>query len=354
MKVVQLGPYPPPHGGIQTHIVALRQMLLERHIPCTVINLTRHRRPASDDVFYPSNGLQVLWLLLRHRYDILHLHIGGRVWPRQLALGTFCSLLPRSKSVLTFHSGGYPSSAEGLSTTRSSLRARVFRRFDKVIAVNAEIMAFFEHIGVPRSRIALISPYSLPSDFPRNSTKLPSQLEDFFSAHHPLLITVGLLEPEYDLPLQIAALGPVREKWPNAGLIIAGSGSLHSELQKEIEKQPYAEHIRLHGDLPHTQTLQAIARSDLMLRTTWYDGDALSVREALHFGIPVIASDNGMRPRGVTSIPVRNLGALVSAIEIALAASKSAKSARLPHLPTENHGLEQVLTLYLQLANKKR
>ncbi len=151
MKVLQLGPYPPPHGGIQTHIVALRQMLRQRGAHCAVVNLTRTRRPSSDDVYYPSSGLQVLWLLLRRRYDILHLHIGGRIWRRQIALAILCSTLPGRKSVFTFHSGGYPSSSEGISTTRYSLKAWAFRRFDRIIAVNAEIAAFFERLGVPRN-----------------------------------------------------------------------------------------------------------------------------------------------------------------------------------------------------------
>ena len=52
-----------------------------------------------------------------------------------------------------------------------------------------------------------------------------------------------------------------------------------------------------------------------MLRTTLYDGDALSVREALQLGTPVIASDNGMRPTEVRLIPKADLGALVQTIE---------------------------------------
>ena len=348
MKVLQLGPYPPPHGGIQTHIVALRETLRQRGIPCAVVNLTRTRRPSSDDVFYPSSGLQVLWLLLRRRHDILHLHIGGRVWPRQLALGVLCSILPGRKSVLTFHSGGYPSSSEGTSTSRRSVRAWVFRRFDRIIAVNAEIANFFERIGVRRERIRLISPHSFPSSHAMDSVELPPTLESFFRDHHPLVITVGLLEKEYDLPLQIAALGRVREKWPRAGLLIAGSGSLHDWLRKLIERQSYAEHILLYGDLPHAATLQAIARADLMLRTTWYDGDALSVREALNFGLPVVATDNGMRPEGVHLIPARDLEALLAAIEDVL---RNPPPRVQPAEQTEDGNLLAVLELYQELAS---
>ena len=67
-------------------------------------------------------------------------------------------------------------------------------------------------------------------------------------------------------------------------------------------------------------------RSRVMLRTTLYDGDALSVREALQLGTPVIASDNGMRPQGVRLIPKADLGALVSATEFELQKPVAAKA----------------------------
>jgi glycosyltransferase involved in cell wall biosynthesis len=347
MKVLQLGPYPPPNGGVQTHIVALRKMLREHQIPCAVVNLTRTRRPTSDNVFYPSSGMQVLGLMMRRHYDIMHLHIGGRIWPRQIALAIVCFMLPGRKSVFTFHSGGYPSSAEGIATTRNSLKAWVFRRFDRIIAVNAEIATFFERLGVRRERIRLISPHSPPSDS-ADLAELPPAVESFFNDHHPLLLTVCGLEEEYDLPLQITVMERVREKWPKAGLFIAGGGSLYEALRKQIEKHSYAEHILLYGDLPHAATLQAMNRADVMLRTTWYDGDALSVREALHFSLPVIATDNGMRPEGVRLIPSRDPKALLAAIEEVLAQPNQEREPAAGK--TENGNLLAVLDVYQELT----
>jgi len=51
-----------------------------------------------------------------------------------------------------------------------------------------------------------------------------------------------------------------------------------------------------------------------LLRTTLYDGDSVSVREALYLGTPVIASDNGMRPAGVKLIPMSDEAALRDAV----------------------------------------
>jgi glycosyltransferase involved in cell wall biosynthesis len=83
-----------------------------------------------------------------------------------------------------------------------------------------------------------------------------------------------------------------------------------------------------------------------MLRTTWYDGDALSVREALHFGLPVIATDNGMRPEGVRLIPPRDENALLAAIHgtLAMARPKSQASSA-----SGNENLMSVLDMYRQL-----
>ena len=347
MKVLQLGPYPPPNGGVQTHIADLVDFLRQRGVTCDVMNLNRFRRASANGIFYPSNSVEVLAHLLSHRYDVIHLHIGGRIFLRQLGLAIACSALPKTHSVLTFHSGGYPSSEEGHSAHPRTLRAFALRRFDRIIAVNAEIATFFERLGVRPDRIRLISPHSPPSVI--SGSELPATLEEFLRGHQPLLITVGLLEPEYDLALQIEAMKRVREKWPNAGLLIAGSGSLHETMRQQIDSQPYGQHILLYGDLPHAATLQAIKRADLMLRTTWYDGDALSVREALHFGLPVIATDNGMRPKGVRLIPARDINALLGAISEALQFPRTAEGQPTP-LTVDQSNLRAVFDLYRELT----
>src|SRR5438445_12029396 len=124
-----------------------------------------------------------------------------------------------------------------------------------------------------------------------------------------------------------------------------GSGGLEDDLRKRIRVQPYAEHILLAGDVEHHATMQAISESDVMLRTTFYDGDAVSVREALHLGTPVIATDNGMRPPGVTLIPSQSLSALQQAIERTLA---SPRAPRQPTTPDESN-LQAVLDFYQEL-----
>lgn len=348
MRVLQLGPYPPPHGGVQSNLVAIRTFLRRHNVPCAVINITRNRKPDSDEVYYPKSAAALIQLLRRLDYDILHLHVGGMLSRRLLALALVCTLMRNSKTVMTFHSGGYPSSDEGKSTTRNSLAGFVLRRFDGLIGVNQEIISFFQRLGVAPSRTRLIYPHSfLPEG--NSETTLPEAIASFFREHSPVLISVGLLEPEYDLPLQIEVLEQVRQKFPSAGLLLIGSGSLEQELRERISACAYAEHILLCGDVPHTITMTTISRADLMLRTTLFDGDAVSVREALHLGTPVIASDNGMRPSGVRLVPKSNSPALLHTIEESLAQPSRSKAAR----GLDESNLQAVFDFYRELTGGK-
>jgi glycosyltransferase involved in cell wall biosynthesis len=348
MRVLQLGPYPPPHGGVQTNLVAIRRFLLSRGIPCAVINLTRHRRDDGDDIYYPKTSLEVLRLLTRLNYDIIHLHFGGDLSLRLMLLALACCLMPRSKTVLTFHSGGYPLSKAGRSASPLTFRGFVLRRFNRVIGVNQELGRLFRRFGVSSGRIRLIYPHAISLDSVAPS--LPDYLARFFQTHYPLLLTVSGLEPEYNLSLQIDILGEVSRLFPNAGLAIIGSGSLEAEVRARIHTKPYAERILLCGDVPHAVALRAVAESDLILRTTLYDGDSISVREALHIGTPVIATDNGMRPRGTHLIPCSDPDALRRTIEKVL----TQHAQELPEGDTGERNIEEVFELYQEVLKEKK
>lgn len=345
MAVLQLGPYPPPHGGVQTNLVAIRRYLMERGIPCPVINLTRYRQPDHDGVYFPAGAVEVLRLLLRLQFTVAHLHVGGNLSARLLLLGFACHLLPGVKTVLTLHSGGYPGSAAGRAARRWSWRGFVLRRFDRVIAVNEELKGLFERkFGLSHNRVRLIPPHSFPEGLAAD--RLPPRIEDFFRQHDPVLLSMGWLAPEYDYPTQIQALIQVREQYPRAGLAVLGQGALEEALREQIQAVGCEEDVLLAGDIPHAAALTAIAQCGVFLRTTLYDGDSISVREALHLGVPVIATDNGMRPPGVILIPVSDPAALAAAITRQLSSGRPESK---PPLPADEN-IQAVYELYREIS----
>lgn len=347
-----MGPVPPPWGGVQTHIMSLRERIRARGDRCSILNLTRHRQEDHDDLYFPSSAKEVLARINALKPDVVHVHLGGSLFARQAALFIALSLRPKTKNVFTFHSGGYPSSDEGKAASKMSLRGFSLRRLDAVIGVNQQLIEVFERYGVKRNRLHLIEPFANTLDHDVIAREvLPPEIEEFARAHKTLLLAVGLLEPEYGLDVQLAAFKSVRAQIPDAGLLLIGSGSLHDALRAEIDAHPEREHILLAGDVARPKTLAAIARASVLLRTTHYDGDALSVREALALGTRVLATDNGMRPNGVHLLEQLDADLLARTIPRVLAAKPYANmNENSSSSSPKNDPMAQVLDLYNRLT----
>jgi glycosyltransferase involved in cell wall biosynthesis len=345
MHILLLGPYPPPQGGVQRNMLDIRDYLRRDGHTCSIINITRSSQATREpDVYHPQTPLALVRLLLKLKYDLLHIHIGGEIPPRVLALLAVCAVIARGKSVLTLHSGGYPLSKAGRAAGKISLRGFIFRLYTRLICVNRQQVEMFEKFGAAKENVRLIYPF-----FNRNPDKnvsVPAPLKDFAAAHQPFLLTVGFLQPAYNLPLQIEALEKVREKFPAAGLMIIGAGDCEDELRRLIASKSYGEHVKLAGDVAHAVTLHLINDCDVLLRTTRYDGDAISVREALHLDTPVVATENGMRPEGVRLIPAGDVGALENAIAATLTSGARIKSAK----PDDYRNMAAILSLYKEIV----
>jgi glycosyltransferase involved in cell wall biosynthesis len=329
-------------------MLAIRDELRRAGHACSIISITRSGAGDDEpDVYHPPAPLALVRLLLKLKYDLLHIHIGGKIPLRVLGLLAVCALAARGKSVLTLHSGGYPLSKEGRAAGKFSLRGFIFRLYARLVCVNRQQVEMFEKFGASKEKIRLIYPFFNQS--PNEKSAVPAPLKNFADAHRPFLLTVGLLQPAYNLPLQIEVLEKIREKFPGAGLMILGAGDSEDELRRIIAAKPYAEHVLLAGDVAHSATLHLIKTSDVLLRTTDYDGDAISIREALHLDTPVVATDNGMRPEGVRLIPKNDGAALEKAIQSTLAEGAKIKSVK----PDDYRNISAILRLYEEISGAR-
>jgi glycosyltransferase involved in cell wall biosynthesis len=89
-------------------------------------------------------------------------------------------------------------------------------------------------------------------------------------------------------------------------------------------------------------------QANALLRTTLFDGDSISVREALYLGVPVIASDNGMRPEGCVLIPPSDGTALLRAVEETV---RHRSNVPPPSFRSGVENLELILQIYRRLLS---
>lgn len=321
IHVVQLGPVPPPEGGVARNLWSIRERVIAAGGRCTVIATTRSTTKISDsDIKYPSSPIELIRELRGSAADIVHLHIGGGVTFRVLMLALAVSKLGRGKSVVTVHSGGFPSSEAAGRGILGRLTARVLGGFDRVIAVNRPIEAALKRIGIDDDKILHVLPFELKTPDP--NVELPRQMAEFIEGAEPLIVSVGGLEPVYDPIFQIGSMPEIIDKFPQARLIIVGDGPLREECHKAAAKSDSGKSILLAGNLDHDLTLKLIGTADVMLRTTHFDGDSIAIREAMFLGTPVVATDNGMRPQGVLTITDFDPKSLAEAVSISISGTR--------------------------------
>src|ERR1700722_8623970 len=65
LKLLLVGPFPPPHGGVSVHVVTLQDRLQKAGIPCRVLNIGRGT-PKSDRYVSIKGPVHFIFLLSRY------------------------------------------------------------------------------------------------------------------------------------------------------------------------------------------------------------------------------------------------------------------------------------------------
>lgn len=347
MKVLLIGHYPPPHGGISVHLYEAKRRLDHAKIKCRVLNLNR-AAPRSEQYICFRSVPQFLWVLLVHAWDgwTLHLHTNGHNRKSWL-LAFFCGIAGQfaPACLLTVHSGMAP----GYLSTRYTRRRRMVRisclLYNRVICVNRQIHDTFTSLGLPTSRLQIRSAYlsSTPT------AELPAEWKDLVQASTPLLTTVLFFRPEYGFDVLLSAIVHLHSVYPELGCMVIGSGDGRNEAERMIREAGMENVVRLLGDVPHDLCLGLIAASDLFVRPTYTDGDSLSVREALSLGVPAVVSDVGNRPPGTFLFRAGNPNDLASKVETVLASSRGARTVATEYRANPAK-IRQLLDIYNQTA----
>lgn len=346
LKVLLIGSYPPPHGGVSVHVRTLRQRLKQHGIACRVLNVDP-RAAKSPGYLTIRNPWDLFSMLLYHarRGWLFHVHTNGanlKSWLIALAAGLVGSA--SAGRVLTLHSGLLPDYLNGRIWRRSIAR-KVCSLYDFIIAVNGQIRDTLVSLRSPPERMCVLPAFLRPSTVPG---QIPPQVETWLRKHSPRLCAPLFFRPEYGFNLLLRAAAEIRKSHPGVGFVIMGSGEGQDQARESLQHYGLEECVLLTGDLQHAACLSLMARSDLLVRATFIDGDAISVREALALGTPVVASDVVPRPEGALTFRTGDLINLVSVIRIALEKNRNVTNGQ-QHAAGQDT-LERLLEIYRQIC----
>src|SRR5688500_8016303 len=309
MKVLLIGPLPPPHGGISVHVASLSKQLTAAGVQNEVLDLSR-----------VTNWFAYAFKLIRYarRGWTPHFQANGHNWKSwMLALSSgICGRLGQG-SILTLHSGMAPAYLTTCSPWSRALATMVCRLHSRTICASPEIMHAVLSLGISPHRVEVV-PARIETLL--RADILDPELTSWMDHHAPLLSTTLFFRPEYGFETLVLAMKLLRKRYPSAGCVVLGSGEQRCAAEQLLREHGLAGSILLAGDVDHNTCLNVFAGSNVFVRPTFADGDSVSVREALSLGVPVVASSVGIRPAGTILFEAGDVDSLVAGIERALAA----------------------------------
>jgi len=224
------------------------------------------------------------------------------------------------------------------------------RRAIKIIAVSDAIKYELIHRGVSRDKISVV--YNGIGD--PFCTGLPFEIKKQ-KVFDPHLLCVGRLVglKRHDLVLQ--ALRRIRQRYPYAGLSIAGEGPEKKNLKNLAEKLGLQSSVCFLGYVPDTKRLYEEA--DIFVLSSDAEGTPISLLEAMAASKPIVATGVGAVPNmvvhGLSALIVTpdNTESLTKAIETLLEdvdyAKRLGEYARQGFL--EHFSSEKMVELYLSV-----
>lgn len=214
-------------------------------------------------------------------------------------------------------------SLKGKNRLQKALRYYPARWFypmaDAVVCVSRGVVEDLVQItGMPTSRFKVIPNPVITPDLHRLASE-PLNEDWFADSNIPCILAVGRLTRQKDfLTLLQAFAGIYQEK--DCRLLILGEGPERPGLEAEIERLGLREAVGMPGFAANPYSY--MARADLFVLSSVFEGSPNVLKEALALGTPVVATDCKSGPRDILQegkygplVPIRSPELLAGAMK---------------------------------------
>jgi glycosyltransferase involved in cell wall biosynthesis len=258
----------------------------------------RGRSPAGA----AGNAARLARFARRFGADVVH---GHNVKATVLA-GAAGRLGGRRAVVGTFH---------GVAHGEYRSAARLLRAADRVACVSADLRARLIAAGCPAERLTVI-PNAVALAAPLGAGDRAALDAELGLGAGPVVAIVGRLVAQKAHERFLAALPAVVSSAPGVRALVVGDGPRRAELEALAAQLGVGPAVTFTGARPDARAL--IARADVLVFSSVWEGLSIAALEALAAGTPVVSTDvEGMRELlggGAGQVVGHDAGALAEAI----------------------------------------
>ncbi len=226
-----------------------------------------------------------------------------------------------------------------------------YRRADVIIANSSDVARdVVEVTGVDENKVVFI-PNPTVAETIYERAREPVSHPWFQENKVPVILGIGRLAPQKDFLTLLQAFARLRSRRP-CRLVILGEGKQRRLLESKAREWGIDEHVSLPGFVENP--FAYLARADLFVLSSAWEGSPNVLIEALALGVPAVAADCGSGPREILQngrygplVPVGDAKAMAKAMEETLEKAPDREGLREAVMPyrveTSAHRYAQVL-----------
>lgn len=324
-RIVLLGPYPPPYGGVSIYIKTLFEYLKPRGVELWTYGDEPITAP--NVFFMKDKRWELVPLLIRRGFrariaDCTHFLLE---YPSLLVpFWVILKFLLRFEWFKIVQDGSLPSRYKEFNPIRKELFRLTAESVTEFIVISKELESWLRNeIGV-KQPVTLIKNL-FPVAYRPDEQVLPKEMEaslDSYCQRSKRVCSIGVFIPSYGFKHVAEAIDRVRhETGTDVGLLLL-DGDFATDEAYRADVLRGRDWITVLKNVPHPNVLQVLKRSSVFVRAFGLESYGLSRVEAICSGIPVVATRVG-EMRGMLLYDFGNVDQLVSQLKQALFTNQS-------------------------------
>jgi len=292
-KIAIYGPYPPPLGGISVHIKRMVPFLKKANLDYTIFDFGYTEKenviPTKKSIFW------YLKILFNRQFDLLHFH---QLFAFEFIFYYIFSIINRTEAIVSIHSERL---LKYSSTYRDMNLFFLKKSKLKVIAVSKNLTDLLLKSGID---VVFLPAYVPPEDIVFKPIKKDQRVYFLYSVWK---LDKKLGDEIYNVPLVSKFLSENKLNYKMLFLIGNKEISDLNYLNKMIKEYDIAESVEI---LYGKNLVDYVQNCSFLLKTNYVDGYGVALQEAMDLGVPAIASDVCIRPKGTVLFKDDDLGDL--------------------------------------------
>lgn len=306
MKSYLIGHLPPPYGGVSVYIHRLKHQLQHNGVNIEIIDFSR--------LNYLKKLFTILFKLINPTSSTFYLNTSNYYF-------MFLLLFRPFKTRIIFYDHNFRF-LEDLSCVQRFLFQLFLRRVNEFNVVEEKVIDYYlaNNFEIP-VHTNIKNAFIIPPETDESSIleSYDDNLNLFLQNRSPLIIANAFKLFFYDnidlygLDLCVELTYKLKAYHDNLGFIFALSDDTYNQQYINQIKNKICElalEENFHFLTGSKEIWPLFKKVHLLIRPTNTDGDALSIREALHYNCPVVASNVCKRPNGTIYFRNRDINDL--------------------------------------------